>query len=62
VFRRVSRKNVCFVLLAAGGTIFQASCATIAAEAIGGLGSSVANEYIRTLISDWLGISTGFPF
>ena len=40
----------------------KADLANIAAEAIGGMGSSVANEYIRTLISDWLGISTGFPF
>ena len=60
--RSFSRKSVWFVLLAAGGTIFQTSCATIAAEAIGGLGTSIANEYIRNLISDWLGISGGLPF
>ena len=62
MFRYLSRKSVWFVLFALGGTIFQASCATIAAETVGRLGRSITNEYIRSYISDWLGISTGFPF
>jgi len=62
VSMRCARKSVWFVLLAFGGTILQTSCTTIAAETVGGLGSSVANEYIRSYISDLLGLSTGLPF
>jgi len=62
VLRYLSLKSAWFVLLVVGGTILQTSCSMVAAETVGGLGSAITNEFVRSYISDWLGISTGFPF
>ena len=60
--KRLSRKS--FVLLAVmmAGTIFQTSCATTIATSIGELGSSITGQYIRNLVNELMGISTGFSF
>jgi hypothetical protein len=55
-------KRLVLVALLAGGTLLQTSCAQVAAETVGGITASVLNEYVRSVISDWLNISTGLPF
>jgi len=61
-FRRWFRRSVIFMVLA-GGTLFQTSCATTAAEVFSGLSISIINQIIRNYTYDALGISstmTGF--
>jgi hypothetical protein len=53
---RFAFKRLGFVLVLVGGTILQFSCGDI----VGGLSASIANEYVRSVISDWMNISTGF--
>ena len=55
---RYAFKRLGFVLVLIGGTMFQYSCGDI----VGGLSSSIANEYVRSVISDWMNISTGLSF
>jgi len=50
------------VVALSGGVLIQLSCNTIAAEAVAGVFSAFVNEYIRQVISKWLGISTGYIF
>ena len=52
---RSAVKRLGFVLVLVGGTMLQFSCGDI----VGGLGSSIANEYVRGVLSDWMNISTG---
>jgi hypothetical protein len=55
----LSRKSLWLLAVMAGGTLFQTSCNVILAETISGLAISVVNEYIRALVSQLLGVSTG---
>ncbi len=59
----LSYKSLWLMALMAGGTVFQTtSCSTILAETLSGLAISVVNEYIRQVVSQLLGISTGVTF
>mgnify|MGYP005866904077 CR=1 FL=1 len=55
-------KRLVLAALLAGATLFQASCAQIAAESVGGITASIVNQYVRSAINDWLGIGTGLRF
>ncbi|HSW44896.1 MAG TPA: hypothetical protein VLM89_04940 [Phycisphaerae bacterium] len=55
-------KRLAFLAILAGGTLMQTTCSQIVAQGVGGITASIANEYLRSIISDWLNISTGFPF
>jgi len=54
------------MLMMAGGTVWQASCADTAsatiASSIAELASSITAEYIRSVVEQALNISTGFSF
>ena len=48
-------------MLLAGGVVIQTtSCASFGAEVAYGLTTSIASEFIRNLITDAFGVSTGF--
>jgi len=66
VLRRRNPKTLLVMLLLAGGTMCQISCtepasATIASS-LAELASSVTSQYIRNVVENLLGISTGLPF
>lgn len=44
------------------GTVVQASCSTVAVESLAGLSTSVMNAYLRSVLSDWMGLAQGLPF
>ena len=61
VFASVFRKRRCLAWLAVGGVLVQSSgCSTIAAQVMGGILASAANDYVRTVLSHWLNISSGY--
>ncbi len=47
--------------LLTGGFVLQASsCSTFASDAVTGLMTSVVDEFIRNIVGEILGVSTGF--
>jgi len=58
--RRPIFKRLVLVAFLAGGTLLQTSCAQITAETVGGITSSILNEYISSVIYDWLDLGTTF--
>ncbi len=57
VVTRLFRKKRYLAWMAAGGILLQSSCNTMAAQIVGGILSSAANDYVRTVLSHWLNIS-----
>ena len=50
-------------MILTGGMVLQVtSCTLVAAEVAAGATSSIANELIRTLVSDYLGVGGGIGF
>jgi len=47
------------VAVVTGGVLFQAPCATSGAELVGGVSVSIANQLIRNIITEALGLSAG---
>ena len=58
--KRSTLKRMILVTCVSGATLLQTvSCAQIAADAVGGISASILNSYLRSVISDWLGVGGG---
>ncbi len=61
--RSSTLKRLILLTLVSGATLMQTgSCVQVAAETVGGVSSSIVNQYIRSVITDWLGTGSGLPF
>lgn len=60
MFASIFRKRRFVAWFAVGGVLVQSSgCSTLTAQIVGGILASAANDYIRTVLSHWLNISSG---